>query len=286
MPSKPRPWPRVQEALRPLNEQERAALVESVERYGVQEHIKVLPDGRIIDGHHRFEIAGDACAIDVLDMGEDQAFRLAVELNTARRQMSAGELRQAIAWTIADEPGRPNTEIAREYGVSEFTVRHIRGRGRSINIEHPQRPRPCSRITAEEKREMRLLAGQGLSHAEIARRLGRDRSAISRVLQREPVAPLEDELAERRERHRRERGALKLLFTLVNVDALRVWDQRAVVFAAIEGERDPNALIALLGAVRRTQRQLDEFAAQLDLHATDDDRERVAALLRASGFDG
>jgi len=51
-----------------------------------------LPDGRIIDGYHRWQIAGDNCPYKVLDIDEDKAFALGLVLNIARRHLTPEQI--------------------------------------------------------------------------------------------------------------------------------------------------------------------------------------------------
>jgi transcriptional regulator with XRE-family HTH domain len=88
------PWPEIQDLLPPLGIPERESLRLSIETEGVKQPILVLPDGRIIDGHHRWEFANGDAPHAVLEISEDKAFDLAVELNLARRQLSRQQIKR------------------------------------------------------------------------------------------------------------------------------------------------------------------------------------------------
>jgi N6-adenosine-specific RNA methylase IME4 len=85
-------WDEIQALLPPLSLSERRALAESIEQEGVKHPILVLPDGRIIDGHHRWELSRGDAPVQVLDLPEERAFTLALALNMARRQLSNEQL--------------------------------------------------------------------------------------------------------------------------------------------------------------------------------------------------
>jgi transposase len=129
----PRPWPDVQAAVPPLTPAELERLAESIRQDGVQYPILVLPDGRIIDGHHRWKIGAEA-AVKVVDIPEEQALALAVALNVARRQLSeeqistlheqlrrAKELRRQTAIALTSQ-GHTHAAVASIVGVGKTTV--------------------------------------------------------------------------------------------------------------------------------------------------------------------
>lgn len=90
-----RPWDKLQDALPPLSTYEFDELKNSIEQHGVLQKMLVLPDGRIIDGHRRWEITKGKAPCDVLDLDEDSAFTLGVLLNIARRNMAPEQMREA-----------------------------------------------------------------------------------------------------------------------------------------------------------------------------------------------
>ncbi len=92
-------WDKLQEALPPLTEDEFNELKASIEKFGVKYPIKILPDGRIIDGYHRWKIAGAGVPYETIDLPEEDAFELGIVLNTARRQLSPEQVREVYhAW--------------------------------------------------------------------------------------------------------------------------------------------------------------------------------------------
>ena len=77
----------------PLSEKEFTELKESINKHGLKYLIKVLPDGRIIDGYHRWLIFGDAVPYEVIDLPEEQVYELALTPNIARRQLSSEQIK-------------------------------------------------------------------------------------------------------------------------------------------------------------------------------------------------
>jgi site-specific DNA-methyltransferase (adenine-specific) len=81
----------------PLSEQEKKALAASIEKHGVLDPVLVLPDGRIIDGTHRWEICRQTSKeppYTTLHLDDETAFILGITLNIARRQMSPEQIRE------------------------------------------------------------------------------------------------------------------------------------------------------------------------------------------------
>lgn len=117
-----KPWPRVQSVLPPLSTEERAALKQSLQSGAVNQPILHLPDGRIIEGHHRWELSDHTYPyLQELDISEDEAFALAVNLNIARRQLSTPQ-QQAIVKILREEFGKSQAEAASVVGVTRQTV--------------------------------------------------------------------------------------------------------------------------------------------------------------------
>lgn len=129
-----KPWDEIQETLPPLSTLEKEKLKHSIEESGVQQPILVMPDGRIIDGHHRWEFGSSDVPYTVLDLPEYKAFELAIELNVARRQMSQEQEkevrkklkeRRALLKETAQQiraEGKTQAETAIELGVSQQAI--------------------------------------------------------------------------------------------------------------------------------------------------------------------
>jgi len=129
-----RPWLEVQDVLPPLAPLEREALQQSIDQDGVKQPILVLPDGRIIDGHHRWKLSNGSAPYTVLDLPEERAFELAVELNLSRRHLSreqmakvgqkARERREALYARALEmrRAGLTQQKVADEIGVDRSAV--------------------------------------------------------------------------------------------------------------------------------------------------------------------
>ena len=122
-----RPWERLQESLPPLATYEFEALKASITEHGVLQRILALPDGRIIDGYHRWKIAPDA-PCDTVSLDDENAFLLGLALNTARRQMSpeqTKELRKKqkkIALELRKNERMSQEKVAGILGVPTGTI--------------------------------------------------------------------------------------------------------------------------------------------------------------------
>lgn len=112
-----------------LTSDEYAELEESIVAVGVQVPITVDPDGTIIDGHHRDEIARKHAlhCPRVTATGDAAMLRgLAFSLNLHRRHLSREQRRELIAESLRSDPQMSNREHARRTGASDPTVGTVR----------------------------------------------------------------------------------------------------------------------------------------------------------------
>jgi site-specific DNA-methyltransferase (adenine-specific) len=120
-------WNEVQEQLGPLAKDRFDALAQSIRDLGYHgPPVYCLPDGRIIDGHHRFEIMPD-CPVEVLDVDEAMGKALAFAHNMNRRQLNneqIKEIRKAQRKTALQlrAEGKTLAEAAAAVGVHLGTV--------------------------------------------------------------------------------------------------------------------------------------------------------------------
>jgi len=82
--------PILEKAIPPLSPEKQKALKKSIQKYGQRESIDVMPDGTIIDGHHRYKIIKELGLEPKYKVNEDittieQALELGESLNTDRR---------------------------------------------------------------------------------------------------------------------------------------------------------------------------------------------------------
>jgi len=82
--------------------------------------ILVLPDGRIIDGYHRWQIAGDNCPYKVLDIDEDKAFALGLVLNIARRHLTPEQISEIHERLRRDKELRKQAHVSRDTCLARF----------------------------------------------------------------------------------------------------------------------------------------------------------------------
>jgi site-specific DNA-methyltransferase (adenine-specific) len=116
----------LKEILPPLGQDDYSRLKESIRERGIQEPIKILSDGAIIDGCHRKKIAQE---LDIKDipyeikrLNKDEALELGISLNLARRNLSFEQKKEIIkklrgrGWTqerVAKLIGMPFQTISR-----------------------------------------------------------------------------------------------------------------------------------------------------------------------------
>ena len=112
-----------------LSADEFAALEADIVENGVRVPITVAEDGRIVDGHHRDEIArrhGLPCP-RVTAAGDDGVLRsLAFSLNVNRRHLSREQKRELVAESLRADPILRDREHARRCGVNHETVGRVR----------------------------------------------------------------------------------------------------------------------------------------------------------------
>ena len=112
-----------------LSADEFAALEADIVENGVRVPITVAEDGRIVDGHHRDEIArrhGLHCP-RVTAAGDDGVLRsLAFSLNVNRRHLSREQRRALIAESLRSDPILRDRDHARRCGADHKTVGRVR----------------------------------------------------------------------------------------------------------------------------------------------------------------
>ena len=161
-----RPWKRMQEFLPPLSTYERKLLAESIRKYGILVPLIVLPDGRIIDGVHRYEIADEIGyeipkdKIEILDLDEDEALALGLKLNIERRQLSPEQIqeiraRQRELALKLRKQGKTQEEVAKIIGVSQQTISYWEKNVNNTNIGKAYAP-PDLRIKIPEEEYVKI----------------------------------------------------------------------------------------------------------------------------------
>lgn len=122
-----KPWDRLQVALPPLSSYEFEELKNSINRHGVLQKVLSLPDGRIIDGVHRWKITNGKVDPEILPLDEDSAFALGIVLNVARRNLALTQIKEALkkrkqlALSLR-KAGKTLPEVSKMLGVPVSTL--------------------------------------------------------------------------------------------------------------------------------------------------------------------
>lgn len=123
-----------------LTPDEYAELEQSIIDHGVQVPITVAPDGSIIDGHHRDEIARkhNLHCPRITAEGDEQNLRgLAFSLNLHRRHLTREQKRWIVMESIKADPQLTDREHSRRTGVSPTTAGDVRRElEESVQIGH------------------------------------------------------------------------------------------------------------------------------------------------------
>jgi len=189
---KPRPWPELEEALPPLSSWERAKLKESIDREGIIHPILCLPDGRIIDGHHRWRIAGEKAPIVVLPLEELRALELGFDLNLNRRQLSKEQIEDILV--IKDriikavrKAGGTQKEAASAANVSKRTVQRHEAKEKKDDTCRisAKSGRPEKQIPKAERKKIYEEHLSQKSQREIGAEHKIPQRTISRIIERE-----------------------------------------------------------------------------------------------------
>lgn len=196
-----RPWDKLQELLPPLASYEFEALKASIAEYGVLQRILVLPDGRIIDGCHRWQIAGAKTPHDILNLDEQSAFLLGLAMNAARRQMSPDQIKklrkrqQEIAVELR-HTGMSQEKVAGILGVARQTIDLWEG----TSIANPSNtcnpPDLRIKIPKKEKQRIKERVTTGESQSQVAADYKVSQQRVSQIVTQ---AQKEEDTATKRE---------------------------------------------------------------------------------------
>lgn len=120
---RPRPWDLLLELLPPLSTEEEIDLGQDIQKDGVRYPIQILPDGRIIDGYHRWKLSKGDTPVVVVNLDEQAALSLGLRLNLKRRQLSQ-EQRVELVRGLRRR-GYTQMQVARLLGVSRSAVDYV-----------------------------------------------------------------------------------------------------------------------------------------------------------------
>lgn len=142
----------------PLSPDERKTLLDDIGKRGVIVPVVVDQHGRVLDGHHRQAIAtklGIDCPVEVREVADDEdARKIALALNLARRHLTQDQRRVLIAKEIKASPKDSDRAIARRLGCSPTTV----GAVRVSTVDRAER-----RAKADRTVEDRIAEAVGMS---------------------------------------------------------------------------------------------------------------------------
>ncbi len=114
----------------PLSAEEYAALRDDIAERGIVVPVVVDQHDRLLDGHHRRQIADELqidCPVEVRQVADDEDARnVALALNLARRHLTREQRRELIAREAEARPGDSDRAIARRLGCSPSTVAAVR----------------------------------------------------------------------------------------------------------------------------------------------------------------
>lgn len=183
-----RPWPAVVAALPPMTDEERERLRASIAEHGVRYPVLALPDGRIIDGAHRWEVTGGTAPVEVLDMDEDAAFALAVSLKIDRAHLTRDQIKAAFAAkaqaaAAMRKAGASVAAVAERLGVSGGWVSR---RTNDIFTREGLADRPDRRRQVGREQESTVVErlSAGASQAEVAQALRIAPKTVSNIARR------------------------------------------------------------------------------------------------------
>src|SRR3989442_10024426 len=120
---RPKPWDLLRELLPPLSTEEEIDLEGDIKKEGVLYPVQILPDGRIVDGYHRWKLSRGQAPVKVVDLDEDSALGLGLRLNVKRRQLSQ-EQRVELVRGLRRR-GYSQTQVARLLGVSRSAIDYV-----------------------------------------------------------------------------------------------------------------------------------------------------------------
>jgi len=201
----PTPWDRVQGLLPPLAAPQRDELKASLETHGYRgPPVYVMPDGRIIDGHNRYDLWGSRCVVEVLDVDEETGLALALAHNTARRQLTTIQINQIrdtqrkTALRLREQ-GKTQAEAAAAVGVSQQVVSDWQAKSmHNTSGGKVHKPDVRTKVTKDGKEKVVKAVKAGVPQAQVAADLGVNQATVSRIVTED--AKREQEEVERKAR--------------------------------------------------------------------------------------
>lgn len=124
-------WDKIVNLLPELSTSEKEALESSIKSHGVLQPVTILPDGRILDGYHRWRIAGNDTPYKIVELDEEVAFATALQLNLSRRNLSP-EQRAEVIKSLRKQ-GYSQQRIAEMLGVTQVRVSQVESEDTDIS---------------------------------------------------------------------------------------------------------------------------------------------------------
>lgn len=195
--SGPRPWRALQDLIPTLSQSERAGLARSIHAAGVVQPVLVLPDGRIVDGHHRWELSEGQAPLRVLEIQEDDAFALGLALNRHRRHLTPEQQKQLLEDLHRDKEqirrlalalrhsGMTQEQVATELGVTHKTIDIWENENISNgNVTKANIPPPDFRVklSADKKEELIQRHYDGESQQRLADDFKISQGRVSQII--------------------------------------------------------------------------------------------------------
>jgi len=210
-----KPWDKLLELLPPLASYEFEALKASIAEHGVLQRILILPDGRIIDGYHRWKIEPKA-PYDTINLDDSTAFLLGLAMNTARRQMSPDQTKELrkkqkkIALELrkphGDQPPMSRPKVAGILGIPEGTIARWEWEiKKDTSIVRPNNtcnpPDLKTKVPKKEKQRIKERVTSGESQGQVAADYKVSQQRVSQIVtqvqKEEDTATKREELAEK-----------------------------------------------------------------------------------------
>lgn len=203
-----KPWDRLQEVLPPLRTHEFGELTKSIEQHGVLQPILALPDGRIIDGYHRWKISNGKAPYKVLELTENEAFALGIILNAARRNMSPevlGEVwkalhkdRKQLKKTALEllKAGKTQLEVSAIVGIPRQTISDWKN---MPNADIGNRNISDSKVKIPKKEYEKIYkrVKDGEPQKQVAADYGVQQSSISKIVAKVEKTKQQEEIIEK-----------------------------------------------------------------------------------------
>jgi len=180
----------LKEILPPLREDDYSRLKKSIEEQGIQESLKILPNGIIIDGYHRKKIAQELgiknIPYEIKQLNKDEALELGISLNLARRNLSFEQKIEIIK--KLRERGWAQEKIAKLIGIARSTIIRLENRlenGSIVQMDNASIPDDLRyKISKEMKKEIAERADKGETQEEIAKDYGISRRRVGQIIKK------------------------------------------------------------------------------------------------------